>query len=122
MTHSVPSPQRVAGDVSSSNAGTLYSHRNPKLTMVDRRTAQLVAEAARLVESSSSNPVQDAANERARATFDASELAAFMNGGTERIQRRWVPCDIIIYVTLSLHLLSITCDSCRCAGLSWPRS
>lgn len=53
--------------------------------MADR---ELVAQASKIVLAGASDPKEDARLERARATFNSDELAAFMNDGQEKLQQR----------------------------------
>ena len=52
------------------------------------RSRELVAQASKFVLAAASDPKEDASLERARATFNSDELAAFMNDGIEKLQQR----------------------------------
>jgi hypothetical protein len=52
------------------------------------RSRELVAQASKLVLAGASDPKEDARLERARASFNSDELAAFMNDGQEKLQQR----------------------------------
>lgn len=56
---------------------------------VDERTRQLQAPSTALVTKHAEDPVQDLANERKRASFSSQELCYFLNGGKEKVERRW---------------------------------
>lgn len=55
---------------------------------VDERTRRIVEDASRMVVAAATDPRQDAAAERAGASFDSRELAAFVNDGADKLQRR----------------------------------
>ena len=54
----------------------------------DSRTRDLVAQASKLILDVASDPKEDARLERSKATFDVNELAAFLAGGQEVLDRR----------------------------------
>jgi acyl-CoA oxidase len=54
----------------------------------DPRARELVAQASKMVLAVASDPKEDARLERAKASFDADELAAFMAGGQDKLDRR----------------------------------
>ena len=55
---------------------------------VDDRTKALVEQPSRVVLQGSRDPRDDAAAERQKATFDPQELAAYMNDGLDKLQRK----------------------------------
>lgn len=58
--------------------------------LVDERTQQLQAPSTALVTKHAEDPKQDLANERRRASFSSQELCYFLNGGKEKVERRWM--------------------------------
>lgn len=56
---------------------------------VDARTRQLVQAPCQVTMRGHVNPMEDAAAERRRATFNPDELAAFLHGGEDKLARRW---------------------------------
>lgn len=56
---------------------------------VDERTRQLQAPATALVTKHAEDPKQDLANERKRSSFNSQELCHYLNGGKEKVERRW---------------------------------
>ncbi|PSC69663.1 peroxisomal acyl-coenzyme A oxidase 1-like [Micractinium conductrix] len=54
----------------------------------DEATRRLVDPACRVTLAGAANPVDDAAAERLKATFDSEELAAFLHDGVDKLQRR----------------------------------
>ena len=56
----------------------------------DEATRRLVDPACRVTLAGAANPVDDAAAERLKATFDSEELAAFLHDGVDKLQRRSV--------------------------------
>lgn len=59
------------------------------------RQRQLVEEATRPIVQVTSHPVQDAAMERAKATFCSDNLSVYLNGGVECLERRKQLIDIL---------------------------
>lgn len=57
---------------------------------VDARTRALVGPVAAAVQGASTDPKQDASNERARASFNTEELAVLMQGGQSKIDLKYV--------------------------------
>ena len=57
---------------------------------VDARTRALVEGPCAVTMAGAASPVEDAAAERRRATFDSEELARFLHGGEDKLARRWV--------------------------------
>jgi hypothetical protein len=55
---------------------------------VDARTKGLVEQPAQEVLKGARDPRDDAAAERQKATFDSRELAAFMNDGLDKLERK----------------------------------
>lgn len=55
---------------------------------VDARDKQLIEAPCREVLLGAISPMDDAARERARSTFDSNELAAFLHDGEDKLQRR----------------------------------
>ena len=55
---------------------------------VDNRQRELVAQASNIILRTHTDPQEDARNERAKATFDSDELAAFMNDGADKLLQR----------------------------------
>ncbi|GAB4820390.1 hypothetical protein N2152v2_007436 [Parachlorella kessleri] len=55
---------------------------------VDDRTKALVEQPSRVVLQGARDPRDDAAAERQKATFDPQELAAYMNDGLDKLQRK----------------------------------
>jgi len=58
----------------------------------DAGTRQLVEAPSRVVMAGATNPVEDAAAERRKATFPSDELAAFLQDGADKLQRRCATC------------------------------
>lgn len=58
--------------------------------VVDARTKALVAPVAREIQAATSDPKADAAAERGQASFDAKELAVYMQGGQAVLDRKCV--------------------------------
>ena len=58
---------------------------------VDSRSRQLVEHPARVVLTGAKNPMEDAAAERRKATFNSDELAAFLHDGQDKLQRSLDP-------------------------------
>lgn len=56
---------------------------------VDARTRQLVEQPCRVTMAGYVNPMEDAAAERRKASFNPDELAAFLHGGEDKLARRW---------------------------------
>ena len=56
---------------------------------VDARTRQLVEAPCRVATAGAVSPVEDAAQERAQASFNPDELAAFLHDGEDKLARRW---------------------------------
>ena len=56
---------------------------------VDARTRALVQAPCQVTMRGHVNPMEDAAAERRRATFNPDELAAFLHGGEDKMARRW---------------------------------
>ena len=54
---------------------------------VDERTKALVQKSSDVVLATHVEPRDDMLEERRRASFDASSLAAYLNGGKEKLQR-----------------------------------
>lgn len=54
---------------------------------VDERTRQLVATSSRVVLATHVEPVEDMRAERARSALDSRQLAEYLNGGKEKLQR-----------------------------------
>lgn len=54
----------------------------------EKRMRALVSEASQKILSVCRDPKEDARAERAKATFDTTELMTFMRGGDERCRRR----------------------------------
>ena len=54
----------------------------------DARTKELVAQASQLILQVASDPKEDARLERAKASFNVDELAAYMAGGKDALERR----------------------------------
>jgi len=54
----------------------------------DARARELVAHASKVIVAMQSNPKEDARMERAKASFNSNELAAYMNDGEDRLHRR----------------------------------
>lgn len=59
--------------------------------VVDSATRTLASGPCAVVLAGAASPVEDAAAERRRATFDSSELARFLHGGDDKLARRCVP-------------------------------
>lgn len=55
---------------------------------VDARTRQLVEQPCRVTMAGYVNPMEDAAAERRKASFNPDELAAFLHGGEDKLARR----------------------------------
>ena len=55
----------------------------------DPRTRLLVDTASRAVLAAATSPKQDIQMERLKATFSPDELACFLAGGKDKLQRRW---------------------------------
>jgi acyl-CoA oxidase len=55
---------------------------------MDSRQRSLVANASEIILQSYTDPKDDARDERAKATFNSDELAAFMNGGADRLEQK----------------------------------
>jgi hypothetical protein len=55
---------------------------------VDARSRELVEGPSRVVLTGATNPMDDAATERRRATFSSDELAAFLHDGKDNLKRR----------------------------------
>ena len=53
----------------------------------DERTKALVKKSSEIVLATHIEPRDDMLEERRRASFDASSLAAYLNGGKEKLQR-----------------------------------
>ncbi len=56
---------------------------------MDARTRQLVEQPCRVTMAGYVNPMEDAAAERRKSTFNPDELAAFLHGGEDKLARRW---------------------------------
>lgn len=56
---------------------------------VDARARQLVEQPCRVTMAGYVNPMEDAAAERRKSTFNPDELAAFLHGGEDKLARRW---------------------------------
>ena len=56
--------------------------------VVDAATRALVQGPCAATMAGAASPVEDAAAERRRATFDSSELARFLHGGEDKLARR----------------------------------
>lgn len=56
-------------------------------SQVDERTKALVQKSSDVVLATHVEPRDDMLEERRRASFDASSLAAYLNGGNEKLQR-----------------------------------
>jgi hypothetical protein len=56
---------------------------------VDARTRQLQAPSTALVTKHAESPTQDIISERRRASFPTNELLYWLNGGQEKVERRW---------------------------------
>ena len=56
---------------------------------VDARTRALVEAPCRVTMAGAVSPMEDAARERSRATFDPTELATFLHNGEDNLARRW---------------------------------
>ena len=56
---------------------------------IDARTRALVEAPCRVTMQGAANPVEDAKNERRKATFDSEEVARFLHGGEDKLARRW---------------------------------
>lgn len=54
---------------------------------VDQRISSLVKKSSDIVLATHIEPRDDMIEERRRASFDASSLAAYLNGGKEKLQR-----------------------------------
>lgn len=54
----------------------------------DSATRELVAAPCRVAMMGASNPMEDAAAERRKSTFDSEEIAAFLHDGADKLQRR----------------------------------
>lgn len=55
---------------------------------IDGRSRALVAQAAGPIIATTTDPKEDARQERAKATFNSQELAAFINDGEDKLHRR----------------------------------
>lgn len=64
--------------------------------MVDARTQQLQAPSTALVTKHAEDPKQDIVAERRRASFNTSELLYWLNGGREKVERRWAAAGNLI--------------------------
>ena len=62
------------------------------MARVDDRTRKLQEQSTRLVLKFSEDPKDDIANERRKATFPVEELLYHLNGGKEKIERRYSSC------------------------------
>jgi acyl-CoA oxidase len=72
--------------------------------VVDARTQQLQAPSTALVTNHAEDPKQDIVAERRRASFNTNELLYWLNGGREKVERRWAPAG---NPTESLNLVGI---------------
>ena len=54
---------------------------------VDERTRQLAATSSRVVLATHVEPTEDMRAERARSSLDSRQLAEYLNGGKEKLQR-----------------------------------
>ena len=54
---------------------------------VDERTRQLVAASSRVVLATHVEPTEDMRAERTRSALDSRQLAEYLNGGKEKLQR-----------------------------------
>jgi hypothetical protein len=59
------------------------------MSRVDERTRRLQEQSTALVLKFSEDPKEDIANERRKATFPVEELLYHLNGGKEKIERRY---------------------------------
>jgi acyl-CoA oxidase len=57
--------------------------------VVDARTQQLQAPSTAIVTKHAEDPKQDIVAERRRASFNTNELLYWLNGGREKVERRW---------------------------------
>jgi hypothetical protein len=57
--------------------------------VVDARTQQLQAPSTAIVTKHAEDPKQDIVAERRRASFNTNELLYWLNGGKEKVERRW---------------------------------
>lgn len=57
---------------------------------VDERTRQLQAASTAIVTKHAEDPKRDIIEERKKASFDSKELCYYLNGGKEKVERRWV--------------------------------
>lgn len=55
---------------------------------MDPRQRNLVVQASKLILEGYTDPKDDARYERSKATFNSDELAAFMNGGVDRLEQK----------------------------------
>ena len=56
---------------------------------MDARARQRVEQPCRVTRAGTVNPMEDAAAERRKSTFNPDELAAFLHGGEDKLARRW---------------------------------
>jgi len=56
---------------------------------VDARTRKLQEPSTALVTKHAEDPKQDIIAERKRASFNTQELLYWLNGGQEKVERRW---------------------------------
>ena len=69
----------------------------------DSSMKQLQEHVSKMVSRGVRSPVEDAANERARASFNVGKLAEHVNGGADVIQKRYDMTLRCIVVCLTLN-------------------
>ena len=60
--------------------------------LVDERTRSLQAGSTAVVLRHAEDPKQDIAAERRKATFHVNDLLWYLNGGKDKVERRWACC------------------------------
>lgn len=59
---------------------------------VDERTRQLVSQSSAVILATHVEPKDDIIAERKRASFNSSELASFLHGGSDKLKRLCALC------------------------------